>query len=222
MRRVSSRKVAGWWKTSSLSVAASAAIHLTAGVAVVLLAGRQIDRPASPPARWGIIEVTQATRLAERRPVTPPLKRPDLPLRPIPVRTPSPVWEDPAPPPRPVTVPPRQPHPEPPPSRPPPIRTEPSPSTPEASTTSPEAIDNPPPEYPEVAVKRGYQGVVVILARISVEGSPVEVTLERSSGYRLLDRAARKAVLRWKFHPGTRNGRPVESEVEIPIRFTID
>lgn len=83
-------------------------------------------------------------------------------------------------------------------------------------------MDNPSPDYPDLARRRGYEGVVILLARISPEGEPMEVTVQKSSGHRVLDRAARRAVLKWKFRPAIRAGEPVAGEVEIPIRFRLD
>jgi protein TonB len=168
------------------------------------------------------VEVVGSRDLSTLESALPIPKKPILVFEPLPVPTPEIEWQEPPPPP----IRPRPPAPEVLPDPPladeiPPIRKE-LPSTPApASTTGPVAIDNPPPDYPEDALRRGQEGLVMILARICPEGRPLEVTVLRSSGYGTLDRAARAAVLRWAFRPATRDGRPVEGEVEIPIRFRL-
>ena len=59
--------------------------------------------------------------------------------------------------------------------------------------------------------------VVDVAANGSVEG----VEVERSCGYRVLDRAASRTVKDWEFTPATRAGLPVESRVRIPVRFSL-
>ncbi len=80
---------------------------------------------------------------------------------------------------------------------------------------------NPPPGYPALARHRGWQGVVRIRVRVRSDGSVAAATVSSSSGYDLLDRAALAAIRRWHFEPGTRDGRPVESEVLVPIHFEL-
>ena len=54
------------------------------------------------------------------------------------------------------------------------------------------------------------------------EGTPVQVEIKESSGFRLLDQAALKAVRHWKFQPGRIGVFPVESEVRVPVRFRLE
>lgn len=80
---------------------------------------------------------------------------------------------------------------------------------------------NPAPHYPEVAKLRGWEGKVVFDAQIRKNGRVGRLKIKASSGYRSLDNAARKAVSRWKFSPATSFGMPKDSEVEIPITFSL-
>lgn len=86
---------------------------------------------------------------------------------------------------------------------------------------SPQYSDNPKPEYPEAARRRGQQGSVLVTVWVSKTGLPTKVELAKSSGYSLLDRTALQAVMKWKFHPGLYGNSPVDSVVEVPIRFQI-
>jgi protein TonB len=56
---------------------------------------------------------------------------------------------------------------------------------------------------------------------VGVDGSPLKVTVEKSSRFRELDQAALQAVKAWKFNPEIRNGRPVEGWVLVPIDFKL-
>ena len=97
----------------------------------------------------------------------------------------------------------------------------PSPPTPAAETrpSIPAYAHNPAPDYPQSARWEGEEGTVVLRVLINAAGLPEKTTIARSSGYISLDRAAEKAVQHWRFIPGTRDGKPVAMQVEVPIRF---
>ncbi|MDX2480541.1 MAG: TonB family protein [Desulfuromusa sp.] len=80
---------------------------------------------------------------------------------------------------------------------------------------------NPPPRYPEVAKLRGWEGKVVLEAMILKSGRVGSLNVVASSGYKSLDRAARKAINRWKFRPATSFGISIDSQVEIPVTFSL-
>ena len=79
---------------------------------------------------------------------------------------------------------------------------------------------NRPPLYPGESVLRGERGAVLLLIHVSPEGRTAAVDVIGGSGYPLLDRAAREAVLDWRFLPAMRGGRAVRSE--LPMRFIFD
>jgi protein TonB len=80
---------------------------------------------------------------------------------------------------------------------------------------------NPPPPYPSTARRRGWEGEVLLLVNVTARGEVSNVTVSRSSGYQILDRAALNAVYRWQFQAALRNGRAVAGKVVVPIRFSI-
>ncbi len=80
---------------------------------------------------------------------------------------------------------------------------------------------NPAPLYPRIAKKRGYQGQVLLLVIVSKQGTVKKVTISKSSGHQVLDKSALKTVKQWHFYPGTKDGKPVEMSVTIPIRFNL-
>lgn len=78
------------------------------------------------------------------------------------------------------------------------------------------------PVYPREAARRAQQGVVVLLIRVSPEGLPNSVDVAQSSGYALLDGAARDAVLGWHFLPAVKDGRPIPFEMTMGVVFQLN
>lgn len=76
-----------------------------------------------------------------------------------------------------------------------------------------------PAAYPPRAIELNHQGEVLVRVRLDTAGTAVEIVLHRSSGHHSLDSAALAAVRSWHFLPAMRDGRPVPSWVEIPVRF---
>ncbi|NHQ86311.1 energy transducer TonB [Iodobacter sp. HSC-16F04] len=82
-------------------------------------------------------------------------------------------------------------------------------------------LANPRPSYPAQSMALGEKGRVMLRVKVSESGLPIEVELARSSGYRRLDDAAKKAVERWKFVPGRRGDNPVVMSAMVPVDFVI-
>jgi protein TonB len=81
---------------------------------------------------------------------------------------------------------------------------------------------NPPPTYPKIARKRGYQGTVVLEVLVDGNGRVGDLRVSKSSGYKILDRAAMASVKGWAFVPGMRGDQKVEMWVRVPIRFQLN
>lgn len=77
------------------------------------------------------------------------------------------------------------------------------------------------PKYPSLAVRRGYEGTVLLRVRVLKNGRVAEVQVQETSGHRILDKAARKAVELWRFSPALLGGNPVDSWVLVPITFKL-
>jgi protein TonB len=90
-----------------------------------------------------------------------------------------------------------------------------------STVASPNYLENPPPVYPESSRQLRQQGVVILLVKVSATGAPTNITIKTSSGFAKLDRAAIQAVKGWKFKPATLGGIPVDSSVEVPVRFEL-
>ncbi|KAA5604457.1 energy transducer TonB [Roseospira marina] len=80
---------------------------------------------------------------------------------------------------------------------------------------------NPAPTYPQQARRLGQEGTVVLSVRVLPDGAADQVTITRSSGYGLLDRAAARTVEGWRFRPARRAGIPVSATARVTIRFVL-
>lgn len=79
------------------------------------------------------------------------------------------------------------------------------------------------PPYPREELRNGHQGTVTLRVLVDVDGRPLQVDVERGSGYRRLDEAARRHVLRhWTFQPAMRDGRAVQAVGLVPIDFSLE
>ena len=83
-------------------------------------------------------------------------------------------------------------------------------------------VMNIPPRYPLEAVRRGQQGNVMLNVLVATDGSVISVDVAQSSGFPLLDRAARDAVAKWRFRPGMRDGLAVPSTIPVPLTFVLE
>lgn len=80
---------------------------------------------------------------------------------------------------------------------------------------------NPPPVYPRIARRRNYQGTVLLDVRVTADGRAAEVKLAQSSGHAVLDQSALTAVQAWRFEPARRGSHPIETWVQVPVRFEL-
>jgi len=85
----------------------------------------------------------------------------------------------------------------------------------------PRARVQPAPDYPYEARAKTMEGTVVIEFRVDEAGN-VYAPLVRSATSPVFVDAALRAVAKWKFEPGTRNGRPVRFRMVVPIVFRVD
>ena len=88
-------------------------------------------------------------------------------------------------------------------------------------SAKPRYLSNPTPAYPIPSRRRREEGIVLLNVQVEADGTPAAVSLNRSCGHPLLDRAALDAVRRWTFEPARAAGLPVSSLVVIPVRFSL-
>ncbi|MEH6419893.1 energy transducer TonB [Pseudomonas sp. CGJS7] len=81
------------------------------------------------------------------------------------------------------------------------------------------AVDTPPPEYPQEIGCDQIGGKVVLQLTVGPEGKPTKANVLTSSKTPALDNAAVKGVQRWRFEAATRNGKPVATDIQVPVTF---
>ena len=81
---------------------------------------------------------------------------------------------------------------------------------------------NTPPLYPRKARRLGYEGMVMLKVLIDENGRVDDLKLLESSGYGILDRAALATVKRWRFEPGSEDGKKKKMWLKVPIRFQLE
>jgi len=85
----------------------------------------------------------------------------------------------------------------------------------------PEYLRNPAPPYPKKAKRRRLEGVVELIVSVSTKGRVLSLKVLKSSGHKSLDKSAVQTVRTWRFLPAKKNGKVVESDVIVPIRFRL-
>ena len=76
--------------------------------------------------------------------------------------------------------------------------------------------------FPTRALQQRMQGTVLLRVLVDESGKPVQVAVERSSGYGLLDRSATEQVLAgWLFQPAMLNGQAVRAWARVPVKFSL-
>ena len=78
-----------------------------------------------------------------------------------------------------------------------------------------------PPTYPPAAYREGVEGEVILVVDVDANGNVTNVTVERSSRNRDLDRAAMEAARKWRFNPSVRNGVKSAGRVRVPVAFKL-
>ena len=88
--------------------------------------------------------------------------------------------------------------------------------------TLPQVVREVKPVYTAAAMQAKIQGAVWLTAVVLSSGDVGEVTVVKSLDTEHgLDDEAVKAARQWKFEPGTKDGKPVPTEVTIELRFTL-
>ena len=82
-------------------------------------------------------------------------------------------------------------------------------------------IENPHPEYPIIARKKGWQGRLILAVHIDQNGNVLNIHVKETSGYEILDRASVKTIRDWKFLPARHGNRYVEDSINIPVSFRL-
>ena len=209
--------------TSDRATAMTAVIALHAAVFGVFAIAQLREPPLPPETTLSVSFITEATAVAAPappQPQTPAPPRPEPRLMATAAQSPSPMS---APPPESQI----QPQQAPAPPSPPAPAAAPSATAVPATVTPPSFsaayLNNPGPVYPMSSRRKREQGVVRLRVQVGPDGAPLQVLLERTSGYRDLDAAALDVVKkRWRFAPAKQGDRAVAAWVIVPLEFSLD
>jgi protein TonB len=78
-----------------------------------------------------------------------------------------------------------------------------------------------PPRYPRAASRRGIEGSVIVSFTITKNGQVFNPVIVSAKPENVFDKAALKAILKWKFKPKVVNGQPVERQATQEIEFKL-
>lgn len=104
------------------------------------------------------------------------------------------------------------------------------PATPPTVTTPPSiapgvvslAYRSSPLRFPTQALRLRMQGTVLLRVLVDENGKPIDVIVDHSSGYPLLDKSAREQVLAsWLFQPAVMDGHAVKAWAQVPVSFVL-
>jgi len=95
---------------------------------------------------------------------------------------------------------------------------DPKPGDPAGELSAPMVVEQVDPKYPLELMHHNVQGTVMLYAVIRSDGSVTDVKVLRSVDDRI-DEYARQALAHWRFHPGTKNGAPVDVEAVVAVPF---
>jgi protein TonB len=75
-------------------------------------------------------------------------------------------------------------------------------------------------KFPMQALRQRMSGTVLLRVLVDETGKPVDVVVEQSSGFKLLDNSAREQVLAtWLFQPAVIEGHAVRAWARVPVSF---
>ena len=87
--------------------------------------------------------------------------------------------------------------------------------------TPPDFSGNRQPAYPSAAIRRGYEGQLLLRLYVAESGRVERVVVVRSTGHEILDRSAVATVSRWTGKPAQFNGRPIATIELLPVIFRL-
>lgn len=82
-------------------------------------------------------------------------------------------------------------------------------------------LNNPAPTYPRAALRRGWQGRVILDVEVLASGLCGRIRILHSSGHEILDREALATVKQWHFIPAHIAGLPVDRWYQVPVKFRL-
>ncbi len=78
------------------------------------------------------------------------------------------------------------------------------------------------PDYPSASRRMEEEGTVTLKFLIGVDGKVIQADIEKTSGFTRLDEAARNALSKCQFRPGTVDGKPKQSWASIKYTWRLE
>jgi protein TonB len=78
------------------------------------------------------------------------------------------------------------------------------------------------PDYPSASRRMEEEGTVTLKFLIGADGKVLQADIEKSSGFTRLDEAARNALSKCQFRPGTVDGKPEQSWSTIQYKWRLE
>ena len=76
-------------------------------------------------------------------------------------------------------------------------------------------------EYPKASLVNEEQGDVTMSFLVSADGKVVDSKVDKSSGFKNLDKAALKAITACKFKPGTKDGSVAQTWTKVDYSWKL-
>ena len=78
------------------------------------------------------------------------------------------------------------------------------------------------PEYPSASKRLEEEGTVTLKFLVGADGKVIESAVEKSSGFRRLDEAARAGLSKCQFKPGTVDGKPQQTWASMKYTWRLE
>ena len=104
-----------------------------------------------------------------------------------------------------------------------PVQSTPQPASPPVQTAAViSAASCEKPDYPSASKRLEEEGTVQLKFLVGVEGKVIESAIEKSSGFRRLDEAARAGLSKCQFKPATLDGKPQQSWASLRYTWRLE
>jgi protein TonB len=103
-----------------------------------------------------------------------------------------------------------------------PVQSNPAPAAPVVTAAVISAASCEKPEYPSASKRLEEEGTVQLKFLVGADGKVIESAVEKSSGFRRLDEAARAGLSKCQFKPGTVDGKPQQSWASMKYTWRLE
>jgi protein TonB len=78
-----------------------------------------------------------------------------------------------------------------------------------------------PPNYPSELKREGVSGMVTMAITVDEKGAVLNPVVKKSTRPEF-EQPAIEAVMKWKFEPAKKDGKPVAVQVVVPVKFSVN